>query len=199
MSGAPIADLAATWLVADAGSDRAAIAGWAATIANSPEVAILEQVAPGRGRLASGIGLVIVRDRATDLDVGDGGWWSSRIDAAFRLRQTHAPTVPPAVTTTPFMLLTRTYVPPAMRDEFRTWLQEEHSQRQLAVPGNRWYLGYEEIGEHHSFMNFWGLETSTTAEGDAWDQARLTDWRERMVPAMAGMDRGVYRPLDATA
>jgi hypothetical protein len=186
VSAAPVTDLAATWLVAAADGDPDAMGRWAATIAGSADVAILEQVAPGRGRLASGRGLVIVRDRATELDLESDGWWSSRIDAAFRLRQTHAPSVPPDVTATPFMLLTRTYVPSDMRDEFRTWLQEEHSQRQLAVPGNRWYLGYEEIGERHSFMNFWGLELSTTAESDAWDQAR------------AGMDRGVYRPLRAT-
>ncbi len=70
------------------------------------------------------------------------------------------------------MLLTRTFVPPETRDEFRSWLELEHSQRQLEVAGNRWYVGYEEIGGRESFMNFWGIDHPDVADGPEWDLAR---------------------------
>ncbi len=186
--------IVATWLVADPSVDEDEIEAWGRSAAAGSAAMIMVQVSPGRGRLAGGRGALVVEPSPAG-DPLHPAWAAEVIRAEFRLRQVHAPGDEPEPSTTPTMLLTRTYVPDELRDEFRDWLVQEHSQRQLDVPGNNWYLGYEEIGPRHSFMNFWGIDDPGVADGDAWDQARLTPWRERMVSAMAGMDRGFYRPL----
>ena len=188
--------LVATWLVADPMADATEIQTWCHAAARDEASDALIQVATGRGRLAGGRGALIVGDRESSDSDSRPGWCSDRFSAGFQLRQVHAPRAAPEVARTPAMLLTRTYVPEDMRDEFRDWLEREHSQRQLDVPGNNWYLGYEEIGGRRSFMNLWGIDDPGVADGDAWDQSRLTPWRERMLPAMAGMDRAFYQPIE---
>lgn len=187
--------LIATWLVADPSVEESEVDAWCRSIADGRSGDVLVQVSTGRGRLAGGRGALLVDPAPGANEPPRPGWCVELAQAEFRLRQVHAPRGEPELGTTPSMLLTRTYVPDDMRDEFRDWLQTEHSQRQLDVPGNNWYLGYEEVGTRHSFMNFWGIDEPGIADGDAWDRARLTPWRERMVPAMAGMDRGFYRPV----
>jgi hypothetical protein len=192
-------EIAVTWLVADPGTPNAAIEGWCRdTVRATQDASVMVQMAGGRGRLAGGRGALVVAPERTSDGSDIPAWCVDQIDADFRLRQVHAPNGEPDLATTPAMLLTRTYVPDEMRDEFREWLRIEHSQRQLDVPGNNWYLGYEEVGPRHSFMNFWGIDDPGVAEGEAWDRQRLTPWRERMVPAMAGMDRGFYRPAGSS-
>ena len=186
--------IVATWLVADPSVDDTEVEAWCRSAAGT-EGEVLAQMGPGRGRLTSGHGALMVRDAGHAPTQANPAWCIDRIEGEFRLRQVHAPREVPDVATTSCMLLTRTFVPPPMRSEFRDWLEREHSQRQLDVPGNHWYLGYEEVGGRESFMNFWGIDDPGVADGPAWDQARLTPWRERMVPAMAGMDRGFYRPV----
>jgi hypothetical protein len=187
-------DISVTWLVAHAAISDRDIGDWCRAIAAAePDHDVMVQLATGRGRLAAGKGALVVTSAGKPAVPERPPWCSDTITADFHLRQVHAPDGEPSLAATPAMLLTRTYVPDDMRDEFREWLTVEHSQRQLDVPGNHWYLGYEEIGPRHSFMNFWGIDDPSVADGDAWDRARMTPWRERMVPAMAGMDRGFYR------
>jgi hypothetical protein len=187
-------NIAATWLVADPSVDEYEIETWCRSESDVRAGVFMVQVATGRGKLSGGRGALVVQASPAG-DPPRPAWAVEVIRAEFRLRQVHAPGGEPELATTRSMLLTRTYAPDDMRDEFREWLVTEHSQRQLDVPGNNWYLGYEEVGPRHSFMNFWGIDDPGVADGDAWDLARLTPWRERMVPAMAGMDRGFYRPL----
>jgi hypothetical protein len=186
--------LSVTWFVAPAQTAHELIRAWcAATVSDvGDRFTLLEQVGDGRGQLSSGLGAAVIGPER--FEAGDG-WWTSSHTANFRLRSTSPPTSDPVPGNAPFLLLTRTYVPEPMRNEYREWLEQEHSQRQLTVPGNEWYLGYEEEGARHSFMNLWGLVEPDIAEGEAWDQARLTPWRERMRPAMADMDRAIYRPI----
>ena len=186
--------LSVTWFVAPAETSPDAVQAWCASTAADLEdrFTLLEQVGDGRGQLSSGCGAAVIGPERFE---AGNGWWMSTHAADFKLRSTSPPAAEPVPADSPYLLLTRTYVPEPMREEFREWLEQEHSQRQLTVPGNEWYLGYEEEGERHSFMNLWGLSGPDVPEGDAWDQARLTPWRERMRPAMAGMDRGIYRPV----
>lgn len=186
-----------TWLVAASDVDPAPIEAWCREVTREHSASTFLQVGTGRGLLASGAGALII-GRAPALEEASPEWATSWHSAEFRLRQVHAPTIEPDPTVATAILLTRTYVPADTQDEFRRWLETEHSQRQLDVPGNHWYRGYEELGERHSFMNLWGLDEAAVADGEAWDRARLTPWRERMVPAMKGMDRAFYRPV-ATA
>jgi hypothetical protein len=183
-----------TWYVAPAQTEVAIIESWCRGIA-AGRGDVLVQISTGRGRLAGGRGAVIVDAAPGRAEPDRPAWAEDVLCAEFHLRQVNAPDEQPNLATTPAMLLTRTFAPPDMRDEFREWLQVEHSQRQLDVSGNNWYLGYEEIGGRESFMNFWGIDDPAIADGPEWDRARLTPWRERMVPAMAGMDRGFYRPI----
>ena len=192
----PHRDLVATWFVAKDDADSEEIAEWCRAAAADPNVTVhVQESLGGRGRLASGRGALVAADRTRGFEARDGDWWAERHDAAFELRNANEPDGPAEPGDTPYMLVTRTYVPDAMRDEFRRWLEVEHSQVQLNVPGNNWYLGYEETGERHSFVNFWGLDAPDIPEGDAWDRMRLTEWRERMFPAMGNMDRGIYRTV----
>jgi hypothetical protein len=186
--------LTATWVVAGAEADPDEIESWCRAVADRDGSDTFVQVGPGRGLLASGRGALLI-GTAPELEPGPPAWATGWHAATFRLRQVNAPDVEPDPTATPTMLLTRTYVPPETQEEFRRWLITEHSQRQLTVPGNNWYRGYEELGERHSFMNLWGLDAIDVAGGGEWDRVRLTPWRERMAPAMEGMDRAFYRPV----
>ena len=192
----PHRDLVATWFVAKDDADSEKIEAWCRAAAADPNVTVhLQESLGGRGRLASGRGALVVADRSRGFDVPDGAWWAERFDAPFELQRVNEPEVAAEPGETPYMLVTRTYPPDEMREEFVRWLEVEHSQVQLNVPGNNWYLGYEETEGRRSLMNFWGLDGPDVPESDAWDRMRLTDWRERMVPAMAGMDRGIYRTV----
>jgi hypothetical protein len=191
----PHPDLVATWFVAKDDADPEVIEAWCRAAAADPRVTVHLQAPPGRGRLASGRGVLVAADRSHGFAVPDGDWWAERFDAPFELQRVNEPEVAAEPGETPYMLVTRTYPPDEMREEFRRWLEVEHSQVQLKVPGNNWYLGYEETEGRRSFMNFWGLDGPEVPESETWDRMRLTDWRERMVPAMAGMDRGIYRTV----
>ena len=192
----PHRDLVATWFVAKDAADPEQIEAWCRAAAADPAVTVHLQAPPGgRGRLASGRSALVAADRAQGFEAPEGDWWAERFEAAFELRRVNEPDVVAEPGQAPYMLVTRTYPPDEMREEFRRWLEVEHSQVQLRVPGNNWYLGYEETDGRRSFMNFWGLDDPDVPEGETWDRLRLTDWRERMVPAMAGMDRGIYRTV----
>ena len=188
-------DLVATWFVAKDDADPEEIEAWCRAAAADPEVTVHLQAPPGRGRLGSGRGALVAADRTRGFAGPDGDWWAERFDAAFELQRVNEPDVAAEPGAAHYMLVTRTYPPDEMREEFRRWLEVEHSQVQLNVPGNNWYLGYEEADGRRSFMNFWGLDGPDVPEGETWDRMRLTEWRERMVPAMAGMDRGIYRTV----
>lgn len=187
--------LLARWFVANGSVTSDDIEAWVRKVREGGDVTAMSQFGPGRGRLAGGIGALVLRAAGPNEAVQAPEWAAEELVAEFRLRQIHAPRQAPDPHAAPTMLVTRTYVPLETREEFRRWLELEHSQRQLEVPGNHWYVGYEEVGGRQSFMNFWGIDGPEVADGPEWDRARLTPWRERMVPAMAGMDRGFYRPV----
>jgi hypothetical protein len=186
--------LAATWLVGSPTTERGTVEAWARSLVVDPQVQAFVQLPPGRGLLASGQGALLLGD--VHLEPSDlPGWATSTHRATFdeRIVRTTGPEPDPSAARC--LLLTRTYVPAAMHDDFRLWLDEEHSQLQLTVPGNHWYRGYLEAGGRRSLMNMWGLDDVDIAEGEVWQRTRSTPWRERMVPAMGDMDRAFYAPL----
>jgi hypothetical protein len=188
--------LEATWLVADPGTDRARIDAWARRFARAHGVATFVQVPPGRGELASGIGALVI-DGLPELASDPPPWVVSSHRATFQERLVRTTGPDPDPRAAACLLLTRTFVPVTMQADFRTWLDEEHSQLQLTVPGNHWYRGYEEDGGRHSLMNLWGIDSIETAEGEIWQRTRTTPWREQMVPAMTDMNRAFYVPVSA--
>lgn len=95
----------------------------------------------------------------------------------------------------PFVLVVRVFASEPDRDEFRLWLDHEHSVRQLTIPGVRWYLGYEQEGDEHSFLNIWGIDDPDIVDGGAWSEVRDTPWWARVSHVTATADRGVYRPV----
>ena len=118
--------------------------------------------------------------------------------ATFTLRRAH----PPEANIAPgdVMLVVRVFAADEDRDEFRRWLDEEHCRLQLGVPGVRWYLGYEEDGDRHSFLNLWGIDDPAVVHGEAWTQVRDTPWWHRVSRILQDADRGTFRVVrSATA
>lgn len=93
------------------------------------------------------------------------------------------------------VLSVRLFVPDAWQAEVRDWLDHEHYQRQLAVPGARWYLGYESTAGPFHFLNLWGLDAPGVIDSAEWASARDTPWRERLLPAFAETRRATYRRI----
>lgn len=113
----------------------------------------------------------------------------------FRLRKAHPFDQPIIPTQAPYVLAVRVWPSDQDRDEFRRWLDEEHCRRQVALPNVRWFLGYEQVGPDHSFLNLWGLDDPEVVSGEAWISARDTAWWKRISHVPANSDRGVYRRI----
>jgi hypothetical protein len=90
------------------------------------------------------------------------------------------------------LLVVRVFAADADRDDYRRWLDEEHCGLQVSLPGVHWYLGYEEIGSRHSFLNLWSIGDPAVANSEAWSAVRDTPWWARVAHVVATSDRGVY-------
>lgn len=179
----PIQRLHATWLFTASDGD-ANLNAELQRAAGGPAL-VFEQVTDGPGALVLG------SEPGPDIEGVDG----ERKRAAFSLRSVDPRDADPAIDVSPFLLAVRLFVPEAGRDEVRRWLDEEHSAFQLSVPGTHWYLGYEEVGEDHSFLNLWGLADASVIDTAAWADARNTPWRTRLLSSFERQDRAVYRPV----
>lgn len=118
----------------------------------------------------------------------------SRTDwSPFRLRHRH-PTAPaPSLREAGLLLVVRVVAEEPDRSEFRRWLDEEHCRLQVTLPGVHWYLGYEEDGDRHSFLNLWSIDEPGIVDGGDWARVRDTPWWGRLSHVPEGADRGVYR------
>ena len=94
-----------------------------------------------------------------------------------------------------FLLVVRAVAEPRERDDFRRWLDEEHAPRHTALAGVHWYLGFEQEGVDHSFLNLWGIDDPAIVNGDTWAAVRESPWWDRVAHIPAGGDRGVYRVI----
>lgn len=112
----------------------------------------------------------------------------------FRFRRAQASPSVPELTESTAILVVRVFAEEADRGEFRRWLDDEHARLQCGIPGVRWYLGYEEEGSAHSFLNVWGLDDPRVADGRTWAAVRDTPWWRRVGHITDGADRGIYRP-----
>jgi hypothetical protein len=95
------------------------------------------------------------------------------------------------------LFVVRVFAADADRDEFRRWLDEEHCGLQVTLPGVNWYLGYEQVGTEHSFLNLWSVDDPAVVDSDAWFRIRDTPWWARVAHVPANLDRGVYRRVTA--
>jgi hypothetical protein len=148
--------------------------------------------------LAAGVMLEAVdRDASLLLAPGEDAPTSSDAWVPFALRRGHpeAPVAEPAAAR--HLLVVRVFAADADRDEFRRWLDEEHCQLQVSLPGVHWYLGYEQIGTEHSFLNLWSIDDPAVVDSDAWSRIRDTPWWARVAHVSASSDRGVYRKVTA--
>jgi hypothetical protein len=185
----PTQRLHGTWLVATATEGSTDLERDLRNVASDGTTTLFTQVTDGQGALALGSA------PSTALDSLGG----DRKHAEFALRSVDPRDADPALDGSPVLLAVRLFVPEAGRDEVRRWLDEEHSAFQLRVPGVRWYLGYEEIGSGHSFLNLWGLDDQSVIESPAWAEARDTPWRSNLLNHFERQDRAVYRPVSPTA
>ena len=94
-----------------------------------------------------------------------------------------------------FLLVVRAVAEPHEREDFRRWLDEEHAPRQTALACVNWYLGLEQEGVDHSFLNLWGIEDPAIVNGDTWAAVRESPWWDRIEHIPAAGDRGVYRVI----
>ena len=115
------------------------------------------------------------------------GW----VPFAFRSGHPAGAAVDPAAA--PYLLVVRVFAADADRNEFRRWLDEEHGRLQVSLPGVNWFLGYEEIGTDHTFLNLWGIDDPAVVSSEAWSRVRDTPWWARVAHVPANADRGVYR------
>ena len=113
--------------------------------------------------------------------------------AGFALRHAHAPKLVPDLGRSPFLLAVRVVAAESDRAEFRRWLHEEHARLQVSLDGVNWFLGYEEEGAAHSFLNLWGIDAPTIVDGGAWAEIRDTPRWRRVAHVTEDADRGVYR------
>lgn len=92
-----------------------------------------------------------------------------------------------------FVLVVQAVAEPREREDFRRWLDEEHAPRQTTLAGVNWFLGFEQEGVDHSFLNLWGIDDPAIASSDAWAAVRESPWWDRVAHIPAAGDRGVYR------
>ena len=124
---------------------------------------------------------------------GDSTWLRFRVRRAHPSQQLITPSH------APYVLAVRVFATDEDRDEFRRWLDQEHCRRQVALPDVRWFLGYEQVGPDHSFLNLWGIDDPEVVDGEAWTAARDTSWWKRISHVPANSGRGVYRRRSPSA
>jgi hypothetical protein len=92
------------------------------------------------------------------------------------------------------VLSVQLFVPDAEQQvDCRRWLDEEHAERQLAVPGARWFAGYESVDGEFNFLNLWGLDSPDVIDTVEWVDARETPWRDRLLErAIVRTERSVF-------
>ena len=81
--------------------------------------------------------------------------------------------------------------------DFREWLDAEHSVRQLEVDGARAYQGFEPVDPPFHFLNLWGLDSSDVVRSQAWDDARKTEWRDRLASVRGETSQMMFRRVEA--
>ncbi len=183
----PLQRMHATWLFASPGAGD--LEGrLAANLKGS--AAVFVQESHGTGALA-----ISEVDSAGSLGDAEG----ERRGGEFGLRTVYPPGSAASIEDTPHLLVVRIFVPEGDRDEVRRWLDEEHCAFQLRVPGANWYLGYEQVGTEHSFLNLWELDDPAVIDAPAWAEARDTPWRSRLLQSFERQDRAVYRPIRSRA
>ena len=96
---------------------------------------------------------------------------------------------------TEFLLVVRAPAERHEREDFRRWLDEEHAPRQTALAGVHWYLGFEQEGDDHSFLNLWGIDDPAIVTGETWAAVRESPWWDRVAHIPAAGERGVYRVI----
>lgn len=131
----------------------------------------------------------------SDADDDDGRRSGVQRSARYSLRNCVMNSPPsPSARGDAFLLVVALHVPDvAMREDCRRWLDDEHAGRQLAVAGTSWFAGYESSTGPFNFLNLWGLTTPHVTETSAWNVARDTAWRRRLLAgAIAKTERSVF-------
>jgi len=117
----------------------------------------------------------------------------------FALRYGYPQGPVPDLATADHLLVVRVRAADADRAEFRRWLDEEHCELQVSLLGVNWYLGYEQVGAEHSFLNLFSVDDPAVVDSVAWFRMRDTPWWARVAHVLANSDRGVYRRVTAPA
>lgn len=94
-----------------------------------------------------------------------------------------------------YVLVVRASAEPSERVDFRRWLDEEHAPRQTTLAGVRWFLGFEQEGVDHSFLNLWGIDDPAIVTSGEWAAVRESPWWDRLAHIPAAGDRGVFRVI----
>ena len=145
-------------------------------VSDSPDSAILELIDGQRSMLIS----PTVPDMASD--------W-----VPYAFRHAHPELTDGQSSDSEFLLVVQAAAEPHEREDFRRWLDVEHAPRQTALPGVNWYVGFEQVGTDHSFLNLWGIDDPAIVTGDTWAAVRESPWWDRVAHIPAAGDRGVYR------
>lgn len=120
--------------------------------------------------------------------------WSGHTRGVYRLGSSRVRSdANPVRIDAPYLMTVRLFVTEGSEAAIREWTDAEHAARQIEVPGVRSYHGYEPVDGPFHFLSVWSLDEPSVGSSAAWNEARNTPWRERMVPSMLRTLRGVYR------
>jgi hypothetical protein len=90
-------------------------------------------------------------------------------------------------------------VKPEMQAEVKKWYGEEHIPRLLKVPGVVSARFFESQAGTHKFIALYEIEKAETCASDAWKEAALTPWTNKMRPHLNDVLRVVLRRYQRSA
>jgi hypothetical protein len=93
----------------------------------------------------------------------------------------------------PYIQTVRAWYRNGSEDQVREWLDQEHAHRQVGVDGVLSYQGFEPLSGDFHFLNLWGLDDPSVVTSDAWEAARQSPWRDRLLPIRGDSIRRVFR------
>jgi hypothetical protein len=95
--------------------------------------------------------------------------------------------------TTQNLMIFACNVKPEIEAEVEKWYAEEHIGRLLKVPGVASARFFKSQSGTHKFIALYEIEKSETCASDAWKEAALTPWTNKMRPLLNDVLRLVLR------
>ena len=93
------------------------------------------------------------------------------------------------------IVIVRIDIKPEMEEEFNQWYDEEHIPNLLKVPGLLWAKRGINTGDGPKYVAVYEHENINVQHSDAYKEAVLTEWTQKLKPHFLKMEREVYELL----